>query len=144
MAVSLILGAMGTNYSFLIFSSSFLAALPLLCYDFPLLPSPPIPAPSSPQHASTLLNISLFLASDYLNMFAYSLGLMLLGFCSSAGGVAQSYWKEADSQSDNDKKEGYKFMSQGYGFASFAYISAFLLISAGIFHHDNPLKCYNH
>ena len=55
----------------------------------------------------------------------------MLGWCSSSAGQAQYYVKEKDLFSNNDMKKGFEYMSNGYGFAAFTYILAFLLISGG-------------
>lgn len=69
-----------------------------------------------------------------------ALGLMLLGFCSIAGGNASYNQVLKDNALTSDEKSAYNALVSGYGFASFVYILAFLLLTyAGV--TVSPLIC---
>ena len=56
-------------------------------------------------------------------------GLMILGFCSSAGGLSASNSQQKELAPDDDHTQyTYQALVSGYGFASFVYIIAFLLL----------------
>jgi hypothetical protein len=65
-------------------------------------------------------------------------GLMLLGFCSYSAGESQSAKDQAgdvpSAINDDNLKASYEALASGYGFASFCYIVAsILLFSAAIY-----------
>lgn len=66
-------------------------------------------------------------------------GLMMLGFCSSAGGQAQAA-NDAKANSNGGDDEVNTSLAAGYGFASFCFIVAFLLFMAAAI-YVSPLMC---
>uniref|UniRef100_A0A7S0SSU5 Uncharacterized protein n=1 Tax=Chromulina nebulosa TaxID=96789 RepID=A0A7S0SSU5_9STRA len=61
-----------------------------------------------------------------------ALGLMLLGFASTAGGNAQSNnLLQQRTITDDNVKQSFQALTGGYGFATFVYLLAFILFIAG-------------
>jgi hypothetical protein len=65
--------------------------------------------------------------------------LMLLGFCSSAGGVSNFNRLYADELA-GDAADAYEARSAGYGFACFVYLCGFIVILAAAF-YVSPVIC---
>lgn len=65
--------------------------------------------------------------------------LMLLGFCSSAGGVSNSNRIYSD-ETTGDLSDGYNALAAGYGFACFIYLCGFIVLLAAAF-YVSPVIC---
>eukprot|EP01033_Poteriospumella_lacustris_P012847 gene12847-9186_t len=71
----------------------------------------------------------------FLSLFYAAVGLFYLGLSSQAGGRCHSNTSLAKLYSDNnDQEDMYNYMAQGYGFATFFYMMAFILAMACAFH----------
>ena len=68
-------------------------------------------------------------------------GLMVLGFCSVAGGLSASNSQLKELAGDDDHTQySFQALVSGYGFASFVYILAFLLLVIAAF-YISPYVC---
>mmetsp|Transcript_9937 Transcript_9937/g.14976 ORF Transcript_9937/g.14976 Transcript_9937/m.14976 type:complete len:119 (+) Transcript_9937:101-457(+) len=75
-----------------------------------------------------------------LSIVCGALGLMSLGFCTTAGGQSSFNDTMADKSNSSESEDVYEAFSAGFGFASFFYILAMVFFwTAAIY--ISPLLC---